>query len=352
MERLEPVPGPGGVLMVGLPGPRLDPDTIERLRLLEPAGVILFSRNMESPAQTAELLTRVRDMLGTPLLLALDQEGGRVSRLEPWIGPTPTAAALAAAGVGASWRFGAATARVLRSLGFNVDFAPVLDLCAPDAPNGIADRSYGTDAAQVARHAGAFLEGLQQGGVAGCLKHFPGLGDTDVDSHLTLPTIRRSRARLVAEDLLPYRELAARSACVMVGHGHYPVYDPGEPLPATCSPAIVAGLLRGELGFDGLVASDDMLMGPVSALDRDGQAAVASLRAGCDLLLYCDRLERAEVAAAALSAAAGADREMGRRLAESAARVRAIAARWPLDQPDLELWATAQSAFGEFAGIA
>jgi len=218
-----------------------------------------------------------------------------VSRLEPWIGPTPTAAALARAGAVTSRAFGAATARALRALGFNVDFAPVLDLCAPDATNGIAERSFGTDAARVALLAGAFLDGLQEGGVAGCLKHFPGLGDTDVDSHLALPTVGRSRERIVTEDLRPYRELAARSACIMVGHGHYPAFDPGEPLPASCSSAIIADLLRRELGYSGLVTGDDMLMGAVSARDRDGLAAVASLRAGCDLLLYCDRLERADL---------------------------------------------------------
>lgn len=296
----------GKTLMVGLPGPALDDGTARRLAELGPAGVILFARNLESPDQTAELLLRVRELLDGPALLAIDQEGGQVSRLERWIGKTPVAASIARAGTDSSRRFGQVTARALRALGFNLDFAPVVDLCPPEATNGIGDRSFGLDPRRVATLAGAFLDGLQQGGIAGCVKHFPGLGDTRVDSHLRLPTVNRSREEL-DQDLLPFRELASRAASVMVGHGHYTALEPDAPIPASCSPAVVSDLLRGEIGFNGLVVGDDMLMGAVADRDGGGGAAVEALRAGCDLLLYCDRLELAERAVRAIASAAQSD---------------------------------------------
>jgi beta-N-acetylhexosaminidase len=333
--------------MIGLPGPTLDAATATRVAALAPAGVILFGRNLESPQQTADLLKRVSPLLAGPPLVALDQEGGRVSRLAPWTGETPVAADLARGGHEEARRFGTATARALRSLGFNLDFAPVLDLCAPQTTNGIGDRSFGTDPREVARLAGAFLDGLQQVGVAGCLKHFPGLGDTRVDSHEQLPTVTRSREQLET-DLLPFRELAPRAASVMVGHGHYTALDPDAPLPATCSSAAVQGLLRGELGYGGLVVGDDMLMGAVADRDREGKAAVEALRAGCDLLLYCDRLERAERAAQAIVAAAQKDPAFVVRLDAAAGAVRDAASRWPLPTADLAAWNVARDGLAEF----
>ena len=254
----------GAVLMVGFEGA----EPLERLRALGPAGLILFSRNLESAGQTIDLTERLKGLLPGPPLLALDQEGGRVSRLEPFIGPTPAAAALARAGSATAKEFGAGTGRALHALGFNIDFAPVVDLCGPEATNGIGDRSFGTDPRLVAELAGSFLEGLQAAGVAGCLKHFPGLGRTAVDSHLELPVASTGLERLQAEDLLPYRLLCPEAASVMVGHAHYPALNPEERLPASCSPEIVNGLLRKELGYGGLVVSDDLEMGN-SCQDRD-----------------------------------------------------------------------------------
>ncbi|HKQ60181.1 MAG TPA: glycoside hydrolase family 3 N-terminal domain-containing protein, partial [Candidatus Polarisedimenticolaceae bacterium] len=297
----------GRVLMVGVPGPELDLDTAGRLRALGPGGAILFRRNLESVAGAIALLGELQRLLPAPALHAIDQEGGRVSRLEPWIGTTPSADALRRAGESAVAEFARATADAVRSLGFNVDFAPVVDLCGPDAPNGIAERSFGTDPAEVARLAGRMLDGLQSRGVAGCLKHFPGLGDTSLDSHLALPTVLRTRERLEAEDLVPYRQLAPRAASVMIGHGYYPAWDREGELPATCSSRIVRGLLREELGYRGLAISDDLEMGAISPLDAGGAAAVRAIAAGCDLLLYCGDLERAEAARDALASAAAAD---------------------------------------------
>jgi len=342
----------GGVIMIGLPGPGLDDVTARRIRDLGPGGTILFGRNLDSPEQTAGLLEELRGLLPSPALFALDQEGGRVSRLQPWIGPTPAAAALARAGTAEVRRFGEATGRLLAALGFNVDFAPVVDLCEPGAANGIGDRSWSRDPGETTRMAGAFLAGLQGAGVAGCLKHFPGLGDSSVDSHVSLPAVERSRERLEREDLLPYRELGGEAAAVMVGHGHYPALDPREPLPASCSPRVVEGLLRAGLGYRGLVVTDDLEMGAVSGRDRDGAAAVEALAAGCELLLYCSDLERAEAAARSITRHAERDPLLARRLESAAASVRRTAQRWPAPDPRPGLWTRAAESIEPFARLA
>lgn len=324
--------------MVGIPGPSLDGRTRASLERLRPGGVILFRRNLEDPAQLARLIGELHEVLPPPTLLALDQEGGRVSRLEPWIGPTPSAVDLARGGDAPTSAFGRATAAALRALGFNLDFAPVVDLCEALAQNGIGNRSFGTDAARVSHLAGSFLDGLQRSGVAGCLKHFPGLGDTEVDSHDRLPTVRRGIEQLESEDLLPFRLLADRAAAVMIGHGHYPALDPEPGLPATLSAAIVSGVLKDRIGFTGLVVSDDIEMGAVVAIDERGSAAVAALRAGCDLILYCKDLDRALAAQAALAVASKADPGFADRLRAAARAVTRTASAWPAPRPDLGAW--------------
>ncbi len=314
--------------MIGLPGPDLDRETRRHLRSLSPGGVILFARNLDNAAQTATLLESIRAELPYPLLLAIDQEGGRVSRLEPWIGATPTAARLARAGIEETRRFGHATGTALAALGFNVDFAPVVDLCSGEATNGIADRSFGLDPSEVTELAGAFLEGLQGSGVAGCLKHFPGLGETHVDSHVELPTARRTAEQIRRHDLEPFRRLRDSAASVMVGHGHYPDLDPEPGRPASLSPAIVEGLLRREVGFRGLIVTDDLEMGAVAPIDREGSAAVDAIAAGCDLALYCADLDRAAAAKDALESRAAVDSRFSARLDQAAAAVARCAERW------------------------
>lgn len=343
----------GRVLMVGLPGPDLDSITAERLRGLRPGGVILFSRNLESPEQIGRLLMGLREILPSPTLLALDQEGGRVSRLEPWIGKTPSAVALARAGEGAVRRFALATGDVLRSLGFNLDFAPVVDLCDEDATNGIGDRAYGTDPQTVTRMAGTFLDALQETGVAGCLKHFPGLGPTSVDSHIALPTSHREPGELERLDLLPFTHLTDRAASVMVGHGHYPGLDATTGLPATLSRTIVTGLLRSTLAYTGLVVTDDLEMGAVASLDREGAAARRTIEAGCDLLLYCHELDLAERAVETLETLARGDRGFGARLLTAARAVSTTAQRWKLpDSRDRAGWSSAVNRIQYAADLA
>jgi len=336
--------------MVGLPGAGLDAETSRRLAALGACGVILFRRNLVEPAQTVDLLARAAAVLQDPALFAIDQEGGKVSRIEPWIGATPTAAQLHGMGVGAITRFGIATGNALGGLGFNLDFAPVVDLCAPDAPNGIGNRSFSPDPADAARSAGAFLNGLQSTGVAGCLKHFPGLGDTAVDSHVELPTVTRSRKVLEEQDLLPYRELAARTAAVMVGHAHYTALDGETPCPATCSPVVVRDWLRERVGFDGLAVSDDLEMGAVAPRDVDGQAAIDAVEAGLDLLLYCADLDRAETAVERLTRAAAENAAFAARLRQAAEKVDVISRLWPAPVADLDRFESARIELQRLSG--
>jgi len=332
----------GRAILVGLPTSELDSGTASRLEDLAVAGVILFGRNLVDAEQTAGLLEEVCSRLPPHPVLAIDQEGGQVSRLEPWIGPTPTAVQLHGMNVAAITQFGIDTGNALAGLGFNLDFAPVVDLCSADAPNGIGNRSFSTDPRETVRSAGAFLTGLQSTGVAGCLKHFPGLGDTRVDSHVELPIVTRSRETLETQDLLPYRELAGNAASVMVGHGHYTAIDGDVPCPATCSRAIVGEWLRKRVGFDGLAVSDDMQMGAVAPRDVAGQAAFESIAAGMDLLLYCADLDLAETAIDRLTHAAEEDRAFATRLGQAAEKVDVISRLWPAPKADLQRFEAAR----------
>jgi beta-N-acetylhexosaminidase len=342
----------GRVLMVGVPSPCLDGETAAALRRLRPGGVILFGRNLDRPADLAPLVAELRALLPPAQFLALDQEGGRVSRLRPWIGPTSSAAALAALGGAATREAALVTGKALRSLGFNLDFAPVVDLEEPGAEGAIGDRSFGTDPESVARVAGEFLDGLQETGVAGCLKHFPGLGEAAVDPHHELPVFRGSPESLASRHLLPYRRLGPRAASVMVGHGSYPDIDESPGLPATLSRSIVSGWLRGRLAYRGLVVTDDLEMGAVAPLDPDGSAAVAAVAAGCDLLLYCKELERAARARDALVRAAGSDPSFAKRLLCAAEAVRSTAAAHPAGSVDLAAFETHRVAFADLPRLA
>ena len=341
----------GRVLMVGFAASRPERELLDRLRALRPGGVILFRRNLESPEALAELLLSLREVLPPHPLLAVDQEGGRVSRLEPWLGPTPTAERWSHQGEDAVRRFGATTGAALRGLGFNLDFAPVVDLCPPGTPNGIGDRSFGTDPEVAAVHAGAFLDGLQSAGVAGCLKHFPGLGDTFVDSHRELPTVTRPRERLVAEDLLPYRRLQDHAAAVMIGHALYPTLVPAAALPACLTPAIVRGLLRERLGFAGLAVSDDLEMGAVATFEEERPAGLTAVEAGCDLVLYCHTLDRADRARDAMEALAAKDPSFAARLRDAAAAVERTGRQWPARTPDTAAWTEARRSMQELTAL-
>jgi beta-N-acetylhexosaminidase len=312
------------VLVVGAAGTHLRGDEAARIARLGPAGIILFARNVEAEDQLRELIRRSHDVLRAPLVL-IDQEGGRVDRLRALRGPRPSARALAQRGVEAVEEEARLTACLLRDLGVTFNCAPVVDLDEGREGNGIGDRSFGADPEVVATLAQAVLRAHAQQGIATCLKHFPGLGRTGEDTHLTRPAVTASLPELRERELIPFRLLLDEAPAVMVSHAAFPRVTGGDE-PASSSRAILQDLLRRELAYDGLIVSDDMEMGAVTARPP-GERAVAALTAGCDLLLFCSDLDQAEAAHSALVEAALRDRLGIGRLRDAASRVRALARR-------------------------
>lgn len=272
--------------IVGIAGPALGPAEAELLRHARPVGVILFGRNVVDPVQLAGLVADLRDVLPRDAVLMVDQEGGRVARLRPphWAAHPPAATFGAtyaqdrAAGLRAAFAGGLAIGRQTRAAGFDVVAAPVLDLAVAGADPVIGDRSFSPDAQVVAALGGAFAEGLLAAGIQPVGKHAPGHGRANADSHVALPVLDD----LDAADLAPFRALAARLPWLMTAHVLYRAADPARP--ATVSPVIVERIIRGAIGFDGVLVSDDLSMEALAGTPADkGAAAIA---AGCDVALY------------------------------------------------------------------
>lgn len=287
---------------------------------LQPGGIILFARNVVDAGQLQGLTTFLRGDPDRPRLLGVDQEGGRVERLRPLLGPLPSGAQLAALGDDEVRRFGHLLGDCLRALGFNLNFAPVLDLSVSGAANFIGNRAFGDHPETVARLGIAYLEGLTRAGVHGVVKHFPGLGPTHEDTHQALARARKSETAFRSEDLFPFRETLPKAAAVMVAHAHYPFWDP-TPLPASCSKKIVQGVLREELAYSGLVVADDLEMGAVTNTGGAVAAGVAALAAGCDMLLVCRSRARMQEVRDQLVAAQKEGSLPLERLQQAAARV-------------------------------
>jgi len=278
----------GQLFWIGFRGTTLEPALRSLLERVRPGAVILFARNIENALQVRSLNDAIRRILRIPPFIALDQEGGRVNRLKSILGPIPPNLALASRkdAAKAVRRQAAAMASALRGLGFSVNLAPVLDLSGPDAANGIGDRAFGEDPRTVSRLARVFLETHLRSGVVPVGKHFPGLGSARADTHLTLPVISKSRARLTREDLVPYRRLNRLLPVVMAGHASYPALQ-DRPGPATLSRAVIEGLLRRRLGYRGLILTDDLEMGAVEQKAGAAAQALAALAAGNDGLMFC-----------------------------------------------------------------
>ena len=265
---------------------------------VRPAGLILFARNIESGRQVRSLVDDLRRTLPMRPFVALDQEGGRVNRLKTILGPIPASHALASRSDAAKAvdRQARAMARTLRTLGFNVNLAPVLDLSGPGARNGIGDRSFGEDPLRVSRLARVFLEAHLKEGVIPVGKHFPGLGSARADTHMTLPVITKSRARLLREDLLPYRRLRRLLPIIMAGHACYPALQGKTRGPATLSKEVIEGLLRRRLGYGGVIVTDDLEMGAVEQERGAAAQALLALEAGHDGLMFCGSEEKIRAA--------------------------------------------------------
>ena len=278
-----------GQLLIGsLPGTTIPPDMRSLAREFGLGGVILFARNIEEPEQVAELAYDVQSLAaGLPLWVSVDQEGGRVARLKaPFTVWPPMAALGRSEDVALAGRFAAALASELRAVGITLDYAPVLDIHTNPKNPIIGDRALAGTAEEVARFGAAIVRGLQENGVAACGKHFPGHGDTSVDSHLELPLVEHPPDRIRRVELVPFREaIAADVAFIMTAHVLVPSLD--EEKPATLSPRIVQGLLRDELQYPGVILSDDLEMKAIAASMPVPEAAVQAVAAGCDGVLVC-----------------------------------------------------------------
>jgi len=313
----------GRLLVIGFDGTEMNPRLASLLMRVQPAGVILFGRNIKSSEQTWRLLRECQKVVSTPLFTCVDLEGGDVDRFRVVLGPVPSAAEVFATGDRRLFRaHGEIIGGNCRTLGFNVDFAPVLDLAFEASRSVMSTRAVSADPAEVATYAQEFLAGLASAKVLGCGKHFPGLGEGALDSHHELPVIEKSLKGLWAEDMVPYRTLRRQLPMVMVSHAAYPQVT-RDRIPASLSKLWITDILRKRIGFRNLIVSDDLEMGGVLSAAPIGEAAVEFVRAGGDLCLVCHREDYiVEAQEALLKASEGS--KFARRVAKSARRVLAF----------------------------
>jgi beta-N-acetylhexosaminidase len=331
----------GQLLWIGFEGTSLDDEVRRRAAEGAVGAAVLFGRNLVRRAEEGAagasapveleplcaLTAALREAAPEPLLVAVDQEGGRVQRVRAPATEWPPmlthdllddgpAEALAE-------QVGEACGRELAALGFDIDFAPVLDVHTNPENPIIGDRAFATEPERAALRALAFARGLDRAGVLACGKHFPGHGDTSTDSHLELPRLDHDLARLERVELLPFRRAAAAGLpMIMTAHVVFAALDDG--VPATLSRRVITDLLRGSLGYRGVVVSDDLDMKAVADHFGAGEAAVAAVAAGCDALLLCRDPEAQRAAFEALVRAAESDSDLRARVGESASRVRRL----------------------------
>jgi beta-N-acetylhexosaminidase len=293
----------GQLLYIGLPGTEFDAAARSLVEDVQPGGVIIFGRNVETSEQLRGLLDSVRQVVRVEPLFGIDQEGGLVDRLRKICTPMPAARTIRQHGdLAAARTLGRLTGEALRLLGFNMNFAPVLSIMTDDRDllsNGLYSRSYGRSPGEVLGYTMVYLRGLQGEGCLGCAKHFPGIGAGEVDSHEEMPIINLSQDQLIAQDLAPYIELFQREDnmvhAVMVSHGGFPKVDlrsgtaGGWLIPASINPQIVTKLLREELGYTGLVVTDDLEMGAIARHYEIEETVRLAVEAGEDMLLICAR---------------------------------------------------------------
>jgi beta-N-acetylhexosaminidase len=332
----------GQLFMAGLPGPRLDKDTVSLIREFNIGGMILFSRNIEDPLQLAGLCQDLqREALrrhGRPLFLAVDQEGGRVARLREPFSSFPGNAAIAADKDPAkrAEEFGTVTAGEMKLVGLNMDLAPVIDVQRGELEKHLHSRSFGEDPEKVALLGRIIVRSLQGKGVMAVAKHFPGLGQAKVDPHVRLPVIDVGKEEVEKVNLVPFKAAIEEGVSgIMSSHAVYPALDQARP--ATLSRPVLSGLLRDTLGFDGLIITDDLEMGAIAGECPVAEGALMAFLAGADILLICkdqghvveshrilcDRLSEGEIAE--------------KRIAESLQRIYRMKARFLAKQEEISL---------------
>lgn len=311
----------GQLLIMGFDGTIVTSRLRTMLQALVPAGVILFQRNIETAAQTHTLLREVQKSSELPMFLCVDMEGGTVDRLRDVIAPVLAVAEVAGCLSEKLFRkHGRLIADEIRALGFNTDFAPVLDLQFEASRSVLTSRTVSAEPKKTIQYARAFLRGLSDGNIVGCGKHFPGLGEGNLDSHLELPSIDKPWKRLWDEDLLPYRKLRRDLPFAMVAHAAYPQVS-GNKLPASLSRKWMIEVLRDKIGYRGLIITDDLDMGGVLAAAPIEEAAVETLRAGADMFLVCHQEENVRRAFEAVLRRAETDKKFAKLVNEKAQRV-------------------------------
>jgi beta-N-acetylhexosaminidase len=294
----------GSLLLLGISGPELTPEEGALFRRLQPAGYILFTRNIISPGQTRKLTDDLRDLSSNDLpIIAIDQEGGRVTRTAAIAPVAPCAPSLASrADYGKITQAAVLTGDLLRLLGINLNLAPVLDLDHnPEKQNALRGRCWGRDPQRVIDYAGHWNRWLRKRDIASCGKHFPAGGRALSDPHHDLPSSSATIEELLREDVIPYTALMPELDAVMLAHVDFPNIDPD--LPASLSPRVIRRFLRDQLGFDKhLVLTDDLDMGAITNRYGRGEDVKLAITAGNDLALICHRaLETAETAARAIT---------------------------------------------------
>lgn len=328
----------GQLFLIGLPTSVIDPISTELLSLVKPGGVCLFARNIKEEAQTRQLNDEIVAQLSVHPFLSVDEEGGLVDRLRRVMGPMPAPARITDREMASL--HAKIIAGSLSQLGFNMDFAPVVDVIDAERAkfqNGLQSRAFGSSAVDVVALAGDFLDTLQENGIIGCLKHFPGLGASEVDSHEELPTVSIDSDTFENVDLHPYKALflSGSADCVMVAHAAFPdlalqeTAQDGKLLPSSLSFNIVSHLLRDRMKFDGLVLSDDLEMGAIVKNFGIGEAAVMAILAGNDMVSICAGVDAIRSAHSAVSEAVGSGRITGERLNASVERILKLKARIP-----------------------
>jgi beta-N-acetylhexosaminidase len=318
----------GQLLIIGFDGTELSPRLASLLKKIQPAGVILFARNISTAEQTHSLLRECQKHVSTPLFTCVDLEGGTVDRFRGVIGPAPSAEEVFATGSRALFRkHGRVIGENCRALGFNVDFAPVLDLAFEASRSVMSSRAVSDDPKQVVIYAREFLCGLADAGVFGCGKHLPGLGEATLDTHHKLPSVEKPLRKLWEQDLVPYRVLRRELPLIMVSHAAFPAVTK-EAIPASLSKKWITDILRKKIGYTGLIVSDDMEMGAVQDFAPIEQSIVQYIRAGGDLALVCHKEEAVVRAHESLIREAERDSKFARRVQESARRILALKKRW------------------------
>lgn len=314
----------GQLLIMGFDGTEMSPKLRTMISTLQPGGVILFRRNIEAAQQTYDLVQECRKSIQTVPFTCVDLEGGTVDRLRDLVAPAPSVADVVATGSKKLFRrHGRILGEESRAFGFNTDFAPVLDLRFEPSLSVLGSRTASANPKDTVKYARELLKGLKDSGVLGCGKHFPGLGEANLDTHHELPSINKPWKKLWKEDLAPYRELRKEMPFVMVAHSAYPDVTKDD-TPASISKKWINGILQKKIGYKGLVISDDLEMGGVQKAASIEDAAVETLLAGADIFLVCHNEEFVWRSYEKVLTTAEKDKKFAKRVSDAAGRILAF----------------------------